>query len=479
MHYRPTFPHVFIVLAASLALTGCGGAIAAQTEAAAPDKAVDAIVQRWMEQRHVAGLSLAVVRDGKVVLARGYGKANLELSVPATSGTVYQLGSVTKQFTAAAVMMLVREGKAALEDPIRKHLPELPEAWAGVTVRHLLNHTSGIRSYTSVPGFGKLSRKDFTKAELLALVTGEPVDFQPGEDWRYNNSGYFLLGMLVEKLSGKSYGEFLTERIFKPLEMRSTRVNDLSEVVPRRATGYRWEGSRWRNGEYVSPTQPFSAGALLSTVEDLARWDAALYSDQVLPKDLLQQSWTATKLNGGREVPYGFGWSIGTHQGHRFVEHGGDIPGFASYLARFPDDRLTVVVLTNTDAGVRPPLTREIAGVYVPALKPEPPKAAEDRDPKTTEAHRKLLAAFLAGEADDALFSEDARKAGLPARIREQAPRLKELGAIKSFSLVERNLEKEPQVHRYRVVTEGATLLATFALGKDGKVVGVILAPAE
>ena len=205
---------------------------------------IDDYIQGLMQKRHIPGVSIAVVRDGKVILAKGYGVANVELSVPATERTVYQLASVTKMFTATAIMMLVAEGKLKLDDRITERLSDLPAAWRDVTVRHLLNHTSGIKSYTSVKDFHKTSRKDYDRRELLALVTKVPLEFAPGEKWSYCNTGYFLLGMLIEKVSGKEYGEFLDERIFQPLGMTQTRVNDLRAIIPDRARATSGTGKR-------------------------------------------------------------------------------------------------------------------------------------------------------------------------------------------------------------------------------------------
>ncbi len=323
---------------------------------------IDDYIQGLMQKRHIPGVSIAVVRDGKVILAKGYGVANVELSVPATERTVYQLASVTKMFTATAIMMLVAEGKLKLDDRITERLSDLPAAWRDVTVRHLLNHTSGIKSYTSVKDFHKTSRKDYDRRELLALVTKVPLEFAPGEKWSYCNTGYFLLGMLIEKVSGKEYGAFLDERIFQPLGMTQTRVNDLRAIIPDRAQGYEWNGKTLRNGEYVSPSQPFAAGMLVSSVNDLIKWDAALGEGRLLKPSILEQMWTPTRLNKGGEKEYGFGWQVHKENGHRLVSHGGGIPGFSTELSRFIDDRLTVIVLTNQEGGHAGGAAQGIAG---------------------------------------------------------------------------------------------------------------------
>ena len=352
---------------------------------------IDDYVEAEMHKRHLPGVSIAIVQDGKVVKAQGYGLANVELSVPATEKTVYQLASVTKTFTAAAIMMLIEEGKLSLDDKISKHLTDLPKAWESVTVRQLLNHTSGIKSYTSVRDFIKTARKDYSHREILDLVTKEPVDFAPGEKWLYNNTGYFLLGMLIEKVTGKTYGEFLTERIFKPLGMSQTRTNDLHAIIPNRAQGYEWEGGVLRNGEYVSPTQPFSAGMLVSSVSDLVKWDAALVPDKLLKKSILEQMWTATKTSKGGTADYGFGWQVDKVNGHRLLAHGGGIPGFSTQISRFVDDRLTVIVLTNSGNGSAGALAQGIAGRILPVLLKKAEVPIADNDPQATERFKGLL----------------------------------------------------------------------------------------
>jgi CubicO group peptidase (beta-lactamase class C family) len=387
---------------------------------------------------------------------------------------------VTKQFTATAVMMLVEEGKIALDDKIAKHLPGLPAAWADVTVRHLLNHTSGIKSYTSVPGFFKTTRKDYTKDEIIKLVADAPLEFPPGEKWAYNNTGYFLLGMLVETVSGKPYGEFLRERIFQPLGMTATRVNDLTEIIKNRASGYTWEKGALRNGEYVSPTQPYAAGALVSTVADMARWDAALSSGRLLKPETLRLMWTATKLAGGKTQDYGFGWSVGTYRTRPRVSHGGGIPGFSTSVSRFPDDKLTVIVLTNSDTGAADPLAASIAAQYIPALAqntPPPAKAVEDKDPKVTQMLRGVLLAALEGKLKPDQFTPQAREAIFPDRAEQAQVFLKTLGPLKSLTLRESVVRGPNRLFQYRAVFGETPLLCTLVLTSDNKISGLGIQP--
>ena len=438
----------------------------------------DDYIEGRMHKRHIPGVSVAIVQDGKVVLAKGYGVANVELSVPATENTVYQLASVTKTFTATAIMMLALEGKLGLDDRITSRLPDLPAAWGEVTVRHLLNHTSGIKSYTSVRDFHKTSRKDYTQREILELVAKEPPDFAPGEKWRYNNTGYFLLGMLIEKVTGKKYGEVLDERIFKPLGMTQTRVNDLHAVIPNRAQGYTWGGKELRNGEYVSPSQPFSAGMLVSTVNDLVKWDAALRSETLLKKSILEQMCTPTKLSKGGDAEYGFGWSIGKVNGHRLIGHGGGIPGFSTQLSRYVDDNLTVILLTNSDSGNAGALARGIAGRLVPALAEEAAKPIADTDPQTTERLKGVILAAMKGEADPELFTKESKERHVAA-IKQGKGTTASFGALREFRLEERKQSDQGVKLRYRAIFENETMSAFFDLDKDGKIAGLGLQSAD
>ena len=288
---------------------------------------VDAFVREKMAANHIPGLSLAVVRDGKIVLAKGYGTANLELSAPASEKTAFAIYSITKTFTAVATMMLVEEGKVSLEDPISKHLAGLPAAWNQVTIRHLLTHTSGIKDFCDVPDSPCQQSRDFTQAEIIKSVAAYPLVFPSGERWEYNNVGYFLLGMLIEKVSNKSYEQFLTERIFTPLEMRDTRLQNYAELVPNRANGYTWRDGKFVNAMRVSPTLSFSLAGLVSTVLDLAKYDAALAGEKLLKKKTLELMFTKAKLNNGQAIEHGLGFGMTPFRGHRRVGHSGGHTG--------------------------------------------------------------------------------------------------------------------------------------------------------
>jgi CubicO group peptidase (beta-lactamase class C family) len=328
---------------------------------------VDEFIHNEMKTQQIPGVSVAVVKEGKILLVRGYGLANVEHQVPAKPETIFQSGSTGKQFTATAVMMLVEEGKLSLEDKITKFFPDGPDTWHNITVRHLLTHTSGMTDYP--PDFDL--RRDYTEDELFQRIKPIPLAFQPGEKWSYSNLAYVMLGILIHKVSGKFYGDFLHERIFKPLEMSTARVISEADIVPNRAAGYRIVNGQLKNQDWVSPSLNTTAdGALYLTVYDMAKWDAALYTEKLLKRSTLEQMWTPVKLNNGKTHPYGFGWALGEVRGHRLVEHGGSWQGFKAQISRYVDDKLTVIVFANQARANQAKLARGVAGILNPELAP-------------------------------------------------------------------------------------------------------------
>jgi CubicO group peptidase (beta-lactamase class C family) len=352
--------------------TGIGALLllAAAADVAGADR-VDEYVAAEMARQKIPGLSLAVVRDGALERARGYGLANLELGVAASERTIYQSGSLGKQFTAALVMLLVEEGRLALDDRIGRHLPGLPPAWAGITIRHLLTHTSGIEDYTETELVNY--RLDYTDDELLRLVATLPLDFAPGVKWSYSNTGYLLLGLVVNRATGRFYGDLLRERVFAPLGMRTARVISEEEIVENRAAGYRLVDGTWKNQEYVSPTLNRQAdGSLYLSVLDLVRWDAALAARKLLRPESYEAIWKPVELNDGTTHPYGFGWQLAPTNGHPTLSHSGAWQGFQAHIARFAADRLTVIVLANVDAADPERIAHGVAALYVPELAVKP-----------------------------------------------------------------------------------------------------------
>jgi CubicO group peptidase (beta-lactamase class C family) len=309
---------------------------------------IGAAVMEGIDQKTVASIAVGIVKDGNLVLARGYGFADLENDVPATAESVYRLGSITKQFTALAIMQLAEQGKLTVDDELTKFLPDYPTAGHKVTVHQLLNHTSGIKSYTSLKEFFKQARNDFSHDELLAMFKNEPFDFEPGAKWQYNNSGYYLLGMIIEKVSGQKYSAYLEDHIFKPLGMTATRYGHLRPLIRHRAMGYKLMLGQLINDDPMSMDAPGAAGALVSNVLDLIKWHQALESGMLLKSESFEAMYRETKLPDGKTQPYGYGWGLGELAGHRKLSHGGGINGFSTMIARYPSDRLAIVLLSNT-----------------------------------------------------------------------------------------------------------------------------------
>ena len=439
------------------------------------DRRVDDFVQTEMRRQKIPGLALAVLRDGRIVNARGYGLSNVEVNVPVTPESIFQSGSVGKQFTATAVMMLVEEGRVRLDDRITEVFPESPEAWNKVTIRHLLTHTSGLKDYT---GKELDYRRDYTEADLFKILQTLPFEFGPGENWRYSKSGYMLLGFLIGRVTGKFYGDFLQERIFGPLGMTATRIISEQDIVPHRSAGYRLVKGELRNQEWVNPSINTTAdGSLYFSVLDLAKWDAALYTETLLKRSSLDEMWTPVKLNDGRSYPYGFGWAVKEINGHRVVEHGGAWQGFTTAISRYLDDRLTVVALTNLDSRHARPMDiiHEVAGLYEPALAPPPPPPSiEDLEPEVTSFFCNLLIRVGEGKADSAVFTEEARKVWFPDRIRGLQEWLGDLGQPITIDLLKRQEDAGMRSYGYRLTfKDGRMIPLTLKLTGENKIAGL------
>ena len=359
------------VLLLCLTLAGAG----ARTQSGGPadlSVQVDAAVEAQRNAQKIPGVSLAVCRDGRVVKASGYGLGNVEWSAPVTPETIFQTGSVGKQFTAMAVMMLVEENRIGLDDKLTKYVPESPGIWNHVTIRNLLTHTSGISDYggeEDLMGKGVINfRKDYTEEELIPAFAKMKMDFQPGEKWSYSNTGYVLLGIVIHRVTGKFYGDFLQERIFQRLGMSSTGIISEANIVPQRSGGYRLVKGELKNQEWVSPTLNTTAdGALYTNVLDLAKWDAALREKKFVTPSSYELMWSPVKLNDGKTFPYGFGWFLSEKGGRKAVSHNGAWQGFTMSIARYLNEGLTVIVMTNLDSDNSKPekIVEDVAAIYL------------------------------------------------------------------------------------------------------------------
>ena len=297
------------------------------------------------------GATVIVVKDGKPVFRKAYGAANLDSKTPMTPDTVLRLGSITKQFTAVAILMLADEGKLALNDPITRFFPDYPTGGKVITVEHLLTHTSGIASFTGKPNYVANMAKDLRVSQMIDNFKNDPLQFEPGTDYRYNNSGYFLLGAIIEKVSGQTYASFLEQRIFTPLGMKDTAYEGSERGKAPRAAGYSAKEKGYGPTAPLSMTQPYAAGALVSTVDDLARWDAAIAAGKLLKPATWKLAFTPYMLTPEKSTEYGYGWHVGTLQGTPVIDHGGGINGFRTYALRLPEQKIFVAVLANADSG--------------------------------------------------------------------------------------------------------------------------------
>jgi CubicO group peptidase (beta-lactamase class C family) len=349
-----------------IALLSLGGGLQAMADA------VDDYVTKTMPQRAIPGLALEVIQNGQPVKMAGYGMANLEWQIPVTPETVFEIGSATKQFTAAGIMLLAQDGKLSVDEKLSRYIPNTPESWTNITLRHLLTHTSGIRNYTGLSGFEYT--RHLTQAQFIKRMSGEPLTFQPGERWVYCNTGFSLLGYVIENVSGESYWRFMQERVFGPLGMTHTTSRNPGVIIPHRASGYEGRNGNYQNRDY-DITDIFSAGAIVSTVGDIAKWDEALDEDHLLTAASKKEMWTSVRLNDGAMPPrpYGFGWYVETLDGHPNIGHSGTTDGFSASNQRFPKDATTtstkeglvVIVLTNSNtSGIATTVAKDIARIY-------------------------------------------------------------------------------------------------------------------
>jgi len=457
-------------------------AVLLSTTPAATADPVDDYVRGVMAAKKIPGASVAILRSGTVVKIQGYGLANIELDTPATPDTIYQSGSLGKQFTAAGILLLAEDGKLALDDRLAKHFPEGPSTWHRITVRHLLTHTSGLKDY----GSDEIDfRRDYSEEDLLKVARSVPLEFEPGTQWSYSNTGYLILGLLTSRLAGKHWSDFQTERIFQPLGMATTRVISERDIVRNRAAGYELDDKgEVKNQEWVAPSlNRLADGALYFSVKDLAAWEAALHARRFMKPASFEAWWTPASLGGRLTYPYGFGWGLGEQRGHRLIEHGGSWQGFRTAIARYVDQGLTIIVLANLAQAEPETMAHEIAGLVEAALeRPDPTRTAPDPDPSRTARLRDVLDAWanyrrppVLAEGLAATASGSRREAG---QRRTTARRLAAMTAFRYLgeddlsarSLMMRGDAVERAVY-FALDTKEARHVYRFHLSSDGRVV--------
>jgi CubicO group peptidase (beta-lactamase class C family) len=436
---------------------------------------VDDYIRQAMQKSRIPGLALAVVKDGKVIKAQGYGVANLETKTPVTPETVFELASVTKQFTATGIMLLVEEGRIGLDEKISKYLENTPDSWKNITVRHLLTHTSGLPTLDE--DFKSLVwTSNVSTAEMYDAARKDTLGFAAGDKFKYSDVGYFLLGMIIERVSGQKYAAFLSERIFKPAGMTSSSVLNQYKPIKNRARGYTiYQDEVVDIRRNIQVELPSHYG-IMSTVLDLAKWDAALRSEKILKQSSLKLMWTPARLNNGQTHPYGFGWELDERRGHAIVGHSG-ITG--TEITRFINDGLTVIVLTNLGSwGESTPnvystgITTKVAEFFIPSLAYRP---IQDHDPQLTAVVRTLFSQAIPADWDQKLFTPEVWSI-LKESLSSNQQYFKLLGPLRSIELVEQQQKDAYQLFRYRLRYDHVTLLVLLARSSAGKFAGLSMA---
>ena len=317
---------------------------------------MEEVIQSFVAKKQFMG-SVLVARGSDILLDQGYGFANLEWKIPNSPKTKFRIGSITKQFTAASILLLQERGKLNVNDPVKKYMPDAPAVWGKITIFNLLTHTAGIPNFTSFPDYPSIEPFAKTPEQLIALFRDKPLDFEPGEKWKYSNSGYVLLGYLIEKISGQKYEQFVQENIFKPLGMADSGYDLNAAVIQNRASGYSPSADGLVNAGYINMTIPLSAGGLYSTVDDLLRWEQSLFGGKLLSSVSLKEMTTPFKSD------YAFGLQVQKVNGHKLIDHNGGIEGFNTNLAYYPEDKLTVVVLGNVNSTSPVEIARDLGAL--------------------------------------------------------------------------------------------------------------------
>ncbi len=441
---------------------------------------IDSFVTTEMARSHVPGTAVGIYSRGTILFAKGYGFANVELSVPVKPETLFQSGSVGKQFVSAAIMMLVEEGHVSLNDRITKYFPGAPATWKPILIKNLLSHTSGLAEYESPERTGPKGpfylRLDYTEAQLLHKIEALPIENPPGAKWNYRNTNYVVLGFLIHRVTGMFYADYLAKRIFKPLGMTATRLISDADVISNRAAGYQWENGKLKNQDWVSPTFNSTAdGALYFNVPDLAKWDAALYTAQLLTQSSLNTMWTVYKLNNGKpnDGDYGFGWEITKQNGQRLIEHGGAWQGFTSQISRYPDDSLTIVVLANSDSARPDYMTHVIAGLVEAPLLPKKLTPIADAQPKVTASLEALLDRIVAGKDIRPIVSPEFARVVTPDATASVRRRIAPLWPGGTLALVARSPSPDNAsltVSQFRLSKDTSSTLIWYGLDARGKV---------
>ncbi len=325
---------------------------------------IDAVVSSTYSSKE-PGISVLVAKDRKAIYSKAFGKSNLELNTPLETNSVFQIGSITKQFTAISILMLEEQGKLSVEDKIGKYIPEYAEFGKDITIHHLLNHTSGIKNRTPVGDKGFISKTNMSPTELIAYFKDEPLEFKPGERFKYSNAGYILLGRIIEIVSGQPYSDFIEQNIFDKIGMKNSSCGDMKQVIPNLTKGYIIEQNDFVKSDYINLSLAYSAGAILSTTEDLLKWQNALLSNTLLKASSIKQAMTPTLLNSGKRVPYGYGFRFSKLGNSPVIAHTGSTKGFTSIALFLPKEKLYITALTNCNCKNVNNVAKQVAELFV------------------------------------------------------------------------------------------------------------------
>lgn len=440
------------------------------------DKVDDAVLFR-LKERSIPGAAVVVIKDRKVVKQKGYGLASLEFSAPVTPETVFEIGSVSKQMTAAAIMLLVQDGKVRLDEKISAYLPNTPESWQNVTVRHLLTHTSGIKSYSSLSGF-ELSRR-ITIDGFIKQLSPYPLEFTPGEKDIYSNSGYNLLAYIVQTQSGKPFMQFMHERIFAPLGMTRTTDRDPQNIIPLRATGYELSNERYvgRDGNL---TDLMGAGSIVAPIIDMVKWNAALDGNKLLSDDSKKEMWNRFTFNNGENSIYGLGWRITDVRGRKLIGHTGQTAGFGAAIFRYVDDGVAVIVLTNLgELGMGSLIANDIAKIFIPALSLKNLKKNSSIEKNISDELLVTLRDVVANKVDKENFTAEIVQTFTTARSQRAMKRAASHGNIKDAYVVEEQSVDNKRVYKLVAKAEKRLMLWKIIVEADGKISDIMLEEDE
>ncbi len=429
-------------------------------------KELDARVERLFKGDRAPSMVVAISVGGKTVYEKALGYASLDWSIKATPDTVYEIGSVTKQFTATLIMKLVEEGKVKLDDRISTYIANTPEVWKDVTVRHCLTHTSGIEDYL---GLGFSPRKDYTNEGLLDIVRKQKMSFPPGDSWSYTNSGFLICGMIAEKVTGKKYATLLNEMIFTPLGMTHTRTISQTDIIPKRAVGYRVDPKQNFLAEPLREASGGPAGNIISTVGDMLKWSNAWLTGRILKPESIEQCWKPVELNWHRPYDYGFGWFVHVDPKATAIEHGGNTFGQSAEHYLVPSKKLAIVIMTNKYGGNYVRAAADLASIVFPELKPDKIVVSPDPKPELARRIRDTMNRVMVNKEQPDDLAPELRARLYTARGRATAPGLKsQFGRFLNLKYVSTQPREGFETRTYVVVSDQLRVTMSFEVLPDG-----------